>query len=186
MAEHFDLRWDDKQLLALLAAIKGKNSDPQVLAKLKIIEAQGKRIEEGVLKLLDTTPDVFFSSITSQGITTKGEIKMAELREGQRIRATVALKTKGGNPAAYEKGTEAWVSSDPAVASVTVDPADPLQADVDGLNGAANTPVLVTFTADGDPDAGETRDLVATLDVVVTQGEAVVAEISAGAPTDIT
>lgn len=111
---------------------------------------------------------------------------MAELREGQRIRATVALKTKGGNPAAYEKGTEAWVSSDPAVASVTVDPADPLQADVDGLNGAANTPVLVTFTADGDPDAGETRDLVATLDVVVTQGEAVVAEISAGAPTDIT
>lgn len=110
---------------------------------------------------------------------------MAELREGQRIRATVALKTKGGNPAAYEKGTEKWGSSDPAVASVTPDAADPLQADVDGLNGANNASVLVTFTADGDPDVDQARDVVATLDVTVTQGEAVVAEISAGAPTDI-
>lgn len=129
-------------------------------------------------------PLVSFSSFSSQGVTIKGDIHMAELREGQQAVATVSLKTKGGNPAAYQVGTEVWTSSDPARASVTVDPANPLQATIAGLNGAFNTPVLITFTADGDPDADQTRDVVATLDVVVTQGEAVVAEISLGTPTD--
>jgi hypothetical protein len=44
---------------------------------------------------------------------------------------------------------------------------------------------VITFRADGDPDADQTRDLVGTLDVVVTQGEAVVVELSAGAPADV-
>lgn len=108
---------------------------------------------------------------------------MAELREGKSVVATVALRTKAGHPAAYEKGTEKWESSDPA-AVVTVDPTNPLQAKIDGVDGSNNTAVLVTFTADGDPAADVTTPVVATVDIIVTQGNAVTAEISLGTPTD--
>jgi hypothetical protein len=134
---------------------------------------------------LGVKPRAYIGVITGFGLTIRGVIKMAELREGQRVTATAVLKTAGGNPAAYQTGSAVWTSSDPAVASVLVHPDNELMADVDGLNGAANTPVLVTFTADGDPDADQVRDVVATLDVVVTQGEAVVAEVTAGPATDI-
>lgn len=124
-----------------------------------------------------------YFSITSNGVTAKG-VQMAELREGQQLELSVTLKTQSGNPASYQKGTAKFVSSDPAVASVDPDPSDELKATLKGLDGSSNTPVLVTFTCDGDPDDNESRDVVATLDVVVTQGEAVVAEIEAGEPTD--
>lgn len=108
-----------------------------------------------------------------------------ELREGQRVEATVSLLTSSGHPAAYQAGTEAWQSSDPAAVSVTPHADNPLVADIDGLGGSANATAVVTFTCDGDPDADQSRDIVATLDVVCTQGEAMVAEITTGTPSDI-
>ncbi len=125
-------------------------------------------------------------TVEVDGIKITGDIKEMELREGQKVSASASLKTAAGNDAAYQTGSAVWTSSDPAVASVEVDATNELAATIHGLNGAANTPVLVTFTADGDPDADQTRDVVATLDVVVTQGEAVVAEITAGTPEDET
>lgn len=147
---------------------------------------EGVEVGKDIAQILGVRPKAFFGTVKFNGLTIKGVIDMAELREGQHFSATVSLTTRAGNPAAYQKGSESWTSSDPTVASVTPSADDPLTADVVGLNGAANTPVLVTFKCDGDPDDNESRDVIATLDVVVTQGEAFVATIAAGTPTDVT
>lgn len=110
---------------------------------------------------------------------------MAELREGQQFTVTAILKTADGHPASYEKGSAKWESSDESVATVEVNPDNELESTVKGVDGSNNGSAVITFRADGDPDADQTRDLVATLDVVVTQGEAVVSELSAGTPSDI-
>ena len=149
------------------------------------VEKKRLEIEEFIADMLGAQKRASFASITRNGITVKGDITMAELREGQQIVATVALKTKAGRPAAYQTGTAKWTSSADAVATVTPDPNNELSATIVGVDGSANTPVLVTFTADGDPDADQERDVVATLDIVVTQGEAFVAEITPGAATDV-
>ncbi len=149
---------------------------------IKVDEAR-LEVEEFIAQMLGAQPRVSFTELSFEGVKSKGDIKMAELREGQEFTVTAAFKTKAGNPASYQTGSAAWTSSDATVASVTADPANELSAKVMGLNGAANTPVLISFTADGDPDVEE-RPLIATLDVVVTQGEAVVAELAAGTPID--
>lgn len=109
---------------------------------------------------------------------------MAELREGQQFGVTASLKTAAGHNAAYQTGSATWESSDENIASVEVNPDNELEATVRGLDGSNSDAVVITFRADGDPDDDEVRDLVATLDVVVTQGEAVVSELVAGTPTD--
>ena len=126
----------------------------------------------------------YFSTVSSGGILVKGDIDMAELREGQFFNVGAAFKTQSGNPATYEAGSVAWTSSDPSVASVEVNPDNELQAKVSGVNGSANGSAVIEFRADGDPDADQTRELIATLAVTVTQGEAVVAELTAGAAQD--
>ena len=125
----------------------------------------------------------YFSQVVSNGVVIKGRLKKMELREGQFVTATVSLKTKSGHDAAYEVGSAKWASSDPAV-GVVADPTDEKKATITGLDGSANASAVVTFTADGDPDADQTRDVVATLDVVCTTGEAVVAEITTDTPQD--
>ena len=129
-------------------------------------------------------PKACFHSITFDGVTITGRITDMELREGQQVSASVALLTASGKPAAYEKGSATWDSSNAAVVSVDVDPSDELKATILGKDGSANDSVVVTFTCDGDPDA-EVRNIIATLDVVCTQGEAMVAEITTGTPTDV-
>lgn len=141
-------------------------------------------VGESIANVLGAKRKSYFSKVTAYGVTITGEIKNMDLREGQQAKLDVTLKTKAGNPAAYEKGSGKWQSSDDARASVEVDPTNELSATLKGLSGADNTPVLISFTADGDPDADQVRDIVATLDCVVTQGEAFVAEIAAGAPVD--
>jgi hypothetical protein len=135
-------------------------------------------------------PVVIFTSARFAGVVITGEISQMELREGQQVPLTAALRTRAGRPAAYEQGSATWGSSDPSIATVTVDPNNELVATVVGVSsvgsdGQDNPSAVITFRADGDPDADQTRDLIGTLDVVVTQGEAVVVELSAGAPTDV-
>lgn len=129
--------------------------------------------------------NVFFNQVRLDGLIIKGEIEMAELREGQQFTVTAAFKTAAGHPASYQAGTAMWASSDPSIASVEANPENELEATVKGVDGSNNGAALITFTADGDPDADETRDLVGTLDVVVTQGEAVVAELTPGPASDV-
>lgn len=136
---------------------------------------------------LGVPPHCFFETIDAgNGVVIRGRITSMDLREGQQVNASVVLKTASGNPAAYEKGSAKWTSSDDSVVAVKQNPEDELKAVIAGLNGADNTPVLITFSCDGDPDAGpdQFRAIVATLDVVCTQGEAVVAEIQTDTPAD--
>lgn len=110
---------------------------------------------------------------------------MAELREGQQIPVSVTFKTKRGKAARYEEGTAVWETSNPDVATVTVDPSNELSAVVEGVDGSLNESVVISFRADGDPDQDQVREVVATLDVTVTQGEAFVTELTAGPATDV-
>lgn len=126
----------------------------------------------------------FISSIKFNGVEIQGDLFMAELREGQEFKVSASFKTAVGHDAAYEEGTATWESSDESVATVEANPDKELEAVVKGVDGSSNGSAVITFRADGDPDADQVRDLVATLDVVVTQGEAVVAELTAGTPTD--
>lgn len=119
------------------------------------------------------------------GMVVKGENIMAELREGQQVSASVAFKTKAGNPALHQTGSVHWASLDPSIASVEADAADELKALIKGVNGSNNGSTTIECRADGDPDSDSERLLVATATVTVTQGEAVVSEISLGTPEDI-
>lgn len=123
--------------------------------------------------------------ISLNGITIKGDIEMAELREGQRIPLQANFKTANGHPATHEAGTVKWDNSNPDIASLEVDPNDETKAFLNGTDGSANAAGVASCTADGDPDADQTRVLVSTLDYVVTQGEAFVSEIQAGPAEDI-
>lgn len=128
---------------------------------------------------------VYITTVRVGGQKIIGEIKEMQLREGQKSTLTVGLRTRSGNLAQYEQGSGSWESSNPAVVSVTPNPDNELEAEIVGLNGSNNESVLITFHADGDPDAEETRDVIATLDATCTQGEAVVAEITASEPVDV-
>jgi hypothetical protein len=130
-------------------------------------------------------PVVIFTTARFAGVEITGEFFDMNLREGQQVKLTAALRTKAGHVATYEPGSATWESSDPSVATVTVDPDSELSANVIGVDGSNNGSVVITFRADGDPDADQVRDLVGTLDVVVTQGEAVVVELSAGVASDV-
>lgn len=144
------------------------------------------QILSDIRDFMGVPPQAFFESVAFNGVTIKGRITNMELREGQQVDLSVALKTASGHPAAYEKGSATWVSSAPDVVSVTVNPDDELKGTAKGLDGSANASALITFQVDGDPDAGpdQQRMIIATLDLVCTQGEATVAEITAGTPVD--
>lgn len=127
-------------------------------------------------------------TISSDGSKIKirsRKIKM-ELKEGTQVQLGVALLTKVGHPASYEKGSAVWtVTGDkPETVSLEVNPDDELVATLKGVDGSNNDSVLVTFHADGDPDTDNVRDVEATLAVTVTQGEAVVAQFVVGEATD--
>jgi hypothetical protein len=128
--------------------------------------------------------EVIFTQIESNGLVIKGEIKMAELREGQQFTVSAALKTASGGVGKHQEGSEVWESSDPSVAVVEANSSNPLQAFVKGVNGSDNGVAVISFAADGDPDEADTRPIIGTLDVVVTQGEATVVELTAGPAED--
>lgn len=131
-------------------------------------------------------PCVKFAEVHGNGLILKGEIKVMELREGQQVTVSAELKTKGGNPAAYDEGTASWESSDESIATVEVNPENELEATVKGVDGSDNGSAVITFRVDGDPDEDENREIIGTLDVVVTQGEATVVELKTGAVSDTT
>jgi len=137
-----------------------------------------------IAKCPESRVGAIFSQIQFGGIKIQGDFRAMELREGQQVTVTASLKTAAGHDADYQTGSATWESSDPA-ASVTANPDNELEATVIGVDGSTNATAVITFRADGDPDADQTRDLVGTLDVAVTKGEAAVVELSAGAPSDV-
>jgi hypothetical protein len=127
-----------------------------------------------------------FVQILISDFKVKGVFCMAELKEGQKFNVTVAPKTAHGHPAAIQDGSGRWTSSDDAVVSVEQDPTNPLKAVVRGLDGSANESVVIEFRADADRSPDGVREIVGTLDVVCTTGDAAVVELTADTPTDDT
>lgn len=145
----------------------------------------GTQIIESINDCVLDNSEIKFSAVHGNGLSFKGDIKIMQLREGQKVTVTASPKTRNGKDAAYETGTARWESSDESIASVEVNPENELEATVIGEDGSGNESAVITFKADGDPDADEERELIGTLDVTVTQGEAVVFDLSVGEVTDV-
>lgn len=126
----------------------------------------------------------YFSRVSSGGVTVEGVITNMEIREDQAVKVTAVLKTKEGHPASYQKGSAQWSISDETVASLTLDDSDELSAVIKCTDGSNNTAFVVSLSVDGDPDDDNARPIVLTGDLVATQGEAVVGELSFGTPVD--
>lgn len=109
---------------------------------------------------------------------------MSEIREGKRRRLKAIPKTRNGHAAAIEPGSMRWTSSDESVVTVTPDPTNELEADVDGVDGSNNDSVFIEARADGIRGEG-VRELIATKSYVCTQGDASVFEFDEGEETDI-
>lgn len=129
---------------------------------------------------------VTFGINLKNGITIQGDITDMELREGQEFDLEAILRTASGHSATYQEGSASFESSNPDVVGVfpnAAEPDNPLKATIKGLDGSNNGSALIRFHADGDPD-GEVRDIVLTLDVTCSQGEAFVGELSPGPVRD--
>jgi hypothetical protein len=95
----------------------------------------------------------------------------------QKVLVTLSVTDRAGNPASFDEVPE-WSASS---AALTVEPAD------DGMSATlisgeqVEEGVLVTVR--GDADLGEgTREVVGTLQVNLTSGEAQFVELQAGTP----
>jgi hypothetical protein len=127
-----------------------------------------------------------FVQILISDFKFNGRISRMELKEGQRVRLKVAPKTARGHAASIEAGSGRWISSDESVVSVEQDPTNELAAIVRGLDGSANESVSIEFRGDADRSAEGIREIVGTLAVVCTSGDAAVVDITPGTPEDDT
>lgn len=115
-------------------------------------------------------------------ITLEGSHVMYNLPVGMQVQMQVAYVDSGGNAAAVD-GDVTWESSDPAIATATVDAADSTIVTVTPVGPAGQ--VQVTATADADLGSG-VRELITIADITVVAGEAVAGTISpVGAATPI-
>ncbi len=103
------------------------------------------------------------------------------LTDEQQVTLTLLPKTNKGNPAKID-GVPTWSTSNPAVLTVTADPADPtgLTALAVAVGPVGTAQVQVVADADLSP---EVRQLTSVLDVEVVAAEAVTLDIAAGVPT---
>ncbi len=101
---------------------------------------------------------------------------MARITNEEQVKVSVAPKTASGRPAAID-GAVSFESSDVAVATVT--PIDSLSALVVAV-GPGVAQIRATF--DADLDEGEVRTIEMTGALEVVLAEAVVGEITFGAP----
>ena len=100
---------------------------------------------------------------------------MFVLTTSQQVTLGVAYKDKAGNPAVVD-GAPAWSISNPELAEIIASD-DGFSATVRALGGIGSVQVAVA----ADADLGEgIKQLIATLDIDIVAGEAVVAAISTG------
>ena len=90
------------------------------------------------------------------------------------------IMDRRGNPASVQNPV--WSSSEPGTVTVEVDPTNPLKAVVKAV-GVVDDASMIQFEADADLGEG-VAPIIATLDVVVTAGQATVVEIQAGTPVE--
>jgi hypothetical protein len=114
-------------------------------------------------------------------LTATGDI-MYTLGVDHEVEMQVSYVDKAGNPATVD-GPVQWVSSNPAIATTTVDATDSTLVTVTPVGPLGQ--VQVTATADADIGAGVTQ-LVTNADITIVAGQAVSGTISpVGAPIPI-
>ena len=102
---------------------------------------------------------------------------MLLLTDIQKAVLSVSPKSAAGNPAPVENVE--WKVSDPTIATITPDPANPLSAVLTTTGALGSCQVSVS----ADADLGEgVKTIAGTLDVEVRASEAVSLDIGAGAP----
>jgi hypothetical protein len=115
-------------------------------------------------------------------IALKGERMAYTLPVDHEVVVEVAYVDAKGNPAAVD-GNPVWSSSDPAIATVTVDTSNAFKATVTPVGPAGN--VQVKVEADADIGAGVT-ELITLMDVTMVAGQAVAGTLTpSGPPTPI-
>src|SRR4051812_4999715 len=98
----------------------------------------------------------------------------------QEVSVSLAVTDRVGNPATID-GSPVWASSDESVATVVENAGNPLAAII--LSADRAGAALITATVDADLGEG-VRQIVGTLEVQVTAGEAQFVTLEAGAPSD--
>ncbi len=164
-------------------------ADEEILQRLNVIERQLARlfqqgqeqdeVLEKILTAVEPLPAVgFIFTIESEGQITEG-VTQYEMTNSQQLTATIQPVDKKGQPAPVD-GIPVWASSDETI--ITVTPA------ADGLSAvvAAVGPLgvaKVSVTADADLGTG-VASIFGTLDVTITQGQAVGFKITTSDPVE--
>jgi len=164
-------------------------SDEEILNRLQVIERQLAHLFQQnqdqdevlarILAAVEPLPAVGFTfTVESEGQITLGATQY-DMTNSQQLTATIQPVDKKGNPAAID-GVPVWASSDETI--ITVVPAsDGLSAVVAAVGPLGSAKVSVTGDADLGPGVSS---IFGTLDVTITQGQAVGFKITAGEPTE--
>lgn len=122
----------------------------------------------------------------NERIIIKGDFNYMELKEGQYTVVTATPQTRAGNRAKIEPNSVRVEFTDEDIVSFEHPfEDDELKVKITGTDGSANGSTLLTLRADGIAGEGE-REIVGTLNLVVTQGDAFVFDLQGSAPADVT
>lgn len=169
-----------QECLNLLKRQEGLNQaleqEVQAIAQEQLLQRQ---LLEKILG--DVTPSVatgFVFTIDLEGQLTEGA-NTIKMTNSQKATATIQPVDKKGQPAPVD-GVPTWASSDETIVTVTP-AADGLSAVVAAVGPLGTAKVSVT----GDADLGaDVAPIFGTLDVTVTQGQAVGFKIDLGPATE--
>lgn len=101
----------------------------------KFLEAKGSTIAVA-LHITFTRPD------------GRKEEDMIQITDVQKVKARLSPIDAAGNPAQVQAGSVSWASSDPAILSVTPNPADEMEAEVVAIGPLGSAQVQVSADAD--------------------------------------
>ncbi len=149
------------------------------LARIEVaLQAQDEKLER-ILTAVEPLPAVGFRfAVETEGQLEEG-VNAIDMTNSQQATATITPVDKKGNPAAID-GIPVWASSDETI--LTVAPAaDGLSAVVAAVGPLGSAKVSVSGDADLGPGSAP---IFGTLDVSVTQGQAVGFKIDLGTPTE--
>lgn len=147
----------------------------QSIALLRRLESKIDRILVAI-EPLPATRLVF--TVEKEGEITEGVTSMT-MTNSQKVHVTIQPVDRQNNPATVD-GVPVWASSDETI--ITVTPiASGMEADVVAVGPLGTAKVSVS--ADADLGAGVTT-IFGSLEVIITQGQAVGINITTGTPTE--
>lgn len=142
-----------------------------VVIFLKVFCRKSTKIQEDLIR---------FAFTFSNNTKVFGQNLMARITNTQNIGVSISPIDKKGAIAPVQDGSVAWASSDETVATVVVDPTNPLAATVTAVGVGV---VQITVTADADLSEGVTT-ITGSGALEVVAGEAVGFQINFGTPAE--